>query len=240
MHRTCFFSRFVTLLLGLFIYTGVSAADCKVNDPDIAKTYSGSCVNGLAHGKGVATGRDEYTGLFVKGNKHGKGTYTWPDGNRYEGDWKDDKQHGKGTYSWANGSRYTGEYKADKRNGYGEMRIVKGDSGISSYGSKGRWDGNTYVARGWWENNSFLYPCNSHAHCQQVGKQRSDSERRAANAKHERIKNCQHVYVGRIFVDAPGIFGRTWEVTGVGRNKATLKGVHTPGHKEVYCSDIPE
>ena len=31
----------------------------------------------------------EYVGQYKDGEKHGKGTYTWSDGQKYEGKWKD-------------------------------------------------------------------------------------------------------------------------------------------------------
>lgn len=34
---------------------------------------------------------------------HGKGVYTWPDGRKYEGDYKYDKKSGRGVYYWADG-----------------------------------------------------------------------------------------------------------------------------------------
>jgi len=45
-----------------------SVTDCRVNDPDISGSYSGECVVGVAHGKGIAKGRDEYNGAFKNGN----------------------------------------------------------------------------------------------------------------------------------------------------------------------------
>ena len=41
---------------------------------------------------------------------HGKGIYTFADGAKYDGEWKDDKQHGKGLYTFASGDKYDGEY----------------------------------------------------------------------------------------------------------------------------------
>ena len=37
-----------------------------------------------------------HEGEFVDDLREGYGVYKWPDGSKYEGDWKSDKQHGKG------------------------------------------------------------------------------------------------------------------------------------------------
>ena len=41
----------------------------------------------------------------------------WPDGRRYEGDWKDGVRDGNGIDTFSNGERYDGEWKDDKKNG---------------------------------------------------------------------------------------------------------------------------
>jgi len=51
--------------------------------------------------------------------KNGKGTYTWPNGDKYIGNWKDDKADGKGTIIWANDDKYVGEFKDNDRTGQG-------------------------------------------------------------------------------------------------------------------------
>ena len=33
----------------------------------------------------------KYVGQYKDGEKHGKGTYTWSDGYKYVGEWKDEK-----------------------------------------------------------------------------------------------------------------------------------------------------
>ena len=50
---------------------------------------------------------------------HGDGTMTWPDGNKYVGEYKNGKRDGNGTYTAANGDRYVGEYTNDKKHGQG-------------------------------------------------------------------------------------------------------------------------
>lgn len=71
--------------------------DCKVILSQIAGTYEGKCKDGLAHGKGKATGTDTYEGQFVKGLPQGKGTYTWASGDTYTGEWLAGMRQGEGT-----------------------------------------------------------------------------------------------------------------------------------------------
>ena len=74
-----------------------------------------------------------YYGAFQAGKKNGKGIYMWPngqtydgefrndecsgfgilhypDGKRFEGPWKEGKKHGKGIYAWPNGAKYHVNY----------------------------------------------------------------------------------------------------------------------------------
>ena len=46
------------------------------------------------------------------------GAFTFDDGDKYVGEWKEDQMHGLGTYTWANGDKYIGEFR-DGRNTYG-------------------------------------------------------------------------------------------------------------------------
>jgi hypothetical protein len=47
------------------------------------------------------------------------GTYSFHDGRKYVGEWKNDRYDGFGIYSFANGEKYVGEWIDDKRNGKG-------------------------------------------------------------------------------------------------------------------------
>ena len=40
------------------------------------------------------------------GKKEGKGIFYYKNGNRYEGDWRNDKKEGKGIAYYQNGDRY--------------------------------------------------------------------------------------------------------------------------------------
>ena len=51
----------------------------------------------------------------VQGNcKNGQGTYTWSDGQKYVGEFKDDKREGQGTFTFANGKIKEGIWENDK------------------------------------------------------------------------------------------------------------------------------
>ena len=54
---------------------------------------------------------DKYEGLFKDGMKHGRGLYTYKNGRSYRGDYVNDKFEGYGTYTFAKGNRYEGMWK---------------------------------------------------------------------------------------------------------------------------------
>ena len=41
---------------------------------------------------------------------HGKGNYHWSNGDKYEGDWKENLQNGKGIKTYASGAFYDGTW----------------------------------------------------------------------------------------------------------------------------------
>ena len=51
--------------------------------------------------------------------RNGYSTYTFNNGDVYEGQWKDGKQNGIGTYTFKSGDVYEGQWKDDKQNGIG-------------------------------------------------------------------------------------------------------------------------
>ena len=67
------------------------------------------------------------------------GTYTWADGDKYVGEYKDGKLNGQGTYTLADGRKYVGEYKDDKRTGNGKEFAANG-----SLTREGYWIANNY------------------------------------------------------------------------------------------------
>ena len=76
---------------------------------------------------------DKYFGEFKDGKQHGVGIYTFSDGDKYVGEFKDGKEHGQGTYTWANGDKYFGEYKDGKKHGQGIEIYLGGDKYVGEY-----------------------------------------------------------------------------------------------------------
>jgi S1-C subfamily serine protease len=68
------------------------------------------------------------------------GTYTFPSGNKYVGEYRNNKRNGQGAFTFADGNKYVGEFKNDKRHGQGTFTFVSGN-----------------VKKGIWENNKYLY-----------------------------------------------------------------------------------
>jgi hypothetical protein len=115
---------------------------CKVLLKEISDSYKGACKNGLADGKGTATGEDSYTGLFQNGLPEGKGIYKYKNGNVYSGLWKNGLKNGKGEFNylingkttvvsgyWKDGD-YSGTTKPE------EEYNVSNISGIENYSIK--------------------------------------------------------------------------------------------------------
>jgi len=61
----------------------------------------------------------KYSGEF----KHGQGAFTWSDGTKYVGSWKDGMMNGQGTMTFGRGKhegdKYIGEWKDGRQNGQG-------------------------------------------------------------------------------------------------------------------------
>ena len=55
------------------------------------------------------------------------GTKTYANGDKYVGEFRDDKYNGQGTFTFANGSKYVGEFRNGKiYNGYSILPFLDG------------------------------------------------------------------------------------------------------------------
>lgn len=119
-----------SIVLVLLLLGRPSPADsddnCRVLDQDIGTTYSGQCVDGLAHGNGTAAGRDTYVGEFKFGKPDGFGVYVWFNGSQLRGEFRNGRPHGRGVHTYGRNTalglaRYDGDFFEGRMEGAGEF-----------------------------------------------------------------------------------------------------------------------
>jgi len=115
--------------------------------------WSGACVNGRAHGHGMAEWRyiedddwvtARYEGEYRAGRRHGHGLSMMANGDRYRGDYREGQRHGDGVYIWASGDRYQGTWRDGKRRGLGVW------TGAGGHHYEGAWQDDLPNGHGVW------------------------------------------------------------------------------------------
>ena len=109
--------RLACLGFSLAVAAPALSHDCRVlGNGYLRGSYEGDCEekNEIAHGHGEARGADSYVGYFVKGRPDGKGTYTWENGARLQGTFRNGVAQGPGVYVSAKGARYEGDFDNGK------------------------------------------------------------------------------------------------------------------------------
>ena len=69
------------------------------------------------------------------------GTYTFPDGRKYVGEFKDNNRNGQGTFTFPDGEEYVGEFKDDKFYGQGKEFASGGSISRQGYWIAGSYFG---------------------------------------------------------------------------------------------------
>ena len=78
-------------------------------------SFKGGRIDGMGTWSSGSSG-NSYTGSWRDGRRDGAGTYNWVrSSQQYVGEWADDKRHGKGTLTWANGDRFEGEFRNNQQ-----------------------------------------------------------------------------------------------------------------------------
>src|SRR5690606_1182005 len=81
--------------------------------------FKGTFKDGRIDGKGTGvsgSGGNSDIGHWRNGKREGTGTYNWAGSSQqYVGEWADDKRNGKGTLKWGNGDRFEGEFRDNRQ-----------------------------------------------------------------------------------------------------------------------------
>ncbi|MEO5350302.1 MAG: hypothetical protein H7836_11735 [Magnetococcus sp. YQC-3] len=111
----------------------MSESSCYIENADLRGEYIGKCVDGKAHGQGIAKGKNTYSGNFYKGKMHGKGEIKFSNGSTYYGDVVFGNITGKGKMTTVDGRIYVGDFVRGKYDGYGEESFPNGIKYFGQY-----------------------------------------------------------------------------------------------------------
>ena len=143
------------------IHEIISEAGKKISfQNDNSGCVSGDCKNG----QGTFTFPDgrKYIGEFKDGRSNGQGTSTFPDDKKYVGEFKDGRSNGQGTFTFPNGTKYVGGFKVGKQNGQGTLTYPNGSKYVGEF-KDGKRNGqgvmfkvNGEILSGIWVNDNFM------------------------------------------------------------------------------------
>jgi hypothetical protein len=105
----------------------VSASNAMVKDVKVS--WSGSCPDGYADGKGTLSwsNGNRYAGEVYVGAISGKGTFYWSNGDWYQGDFKNGRREGIGTQHFVCSGQYHGEFHNGVMDGIGVLHMADGN-----------------------------------------------------------------------------------------------------------------
>ena len=82
-------------------------------------------------GKLIKANGDKYIGEFLNDKINGRGEYIYSNGDKYIGEFKDNVFHGHGCYINASGDTYEGEYRYGLKKGYGILKSIDNTVSVS-------------------------------------------------------------------------------------------------------------
>jgi hypothetical protein len=96
-----------------------------------AQCTEGNCENG--QGTYKYSNGDKYKGQWKNNRLDGQGTLTYLDGSKYVGQWKNNQRHGQGTYIYPDRSKYIGQHKDGQRHGQGTYIYPDGSKYVGQF-----------------------------------------------------------------------------------------------------------
>ncbi|WP_443636098.1 trypsin-like peptidase domain-containing protein [Candidatus Njordibacter sp. Uisw_058] len=89
------------------------------------------------------------------------GNYTYDNGNKYVGEWKDNQKTGQGIFTWKSGNIYVGQFKDNKNTGQGILTFASGDKYSGGFKDSSFYGQGTYtyksgrVDKGTWKDGKL-------------------------------------------------------------------------------------
>jgi hypothetical protein len=131
------------LLVGLVLSCVADAQSALPLCPQNKKVFWTNCQGTLTFTTG-----NRYVGEFKDDKPGGQGTYTFVSGNKYVGEFKSGKFNGQGTYIFTSGNKYVGEFKDDSFSGQGTYIFKSGNKYVGEF-KDGKFSGQgTYTFTG--------------------------------------------------------------------------------------------
>jgi hypothetical protein len=93
------------------------------------------------YGIEIYSNGDKYEGEWRNNQRYGQGTMNYANGDKYEGGWLNNRRSGQGKFTYTNGDRYEGEWYNNRRYEQGTMTYANGDK----YEGRWRYDAKTTV-----------------------------------------------------------------------------------------------
>ncbi len=107
---------------------GILAQSAQKKCPKSQSAYYHNCIGTYTYSNG-----NKYVGEFRNDKRNGLGTFTFANGSKYVGEFRDDKINGHGTFTFSNGNKYVGEFRNEKINGLGRFTYADGDMYVGEF-----------------------------------------------------------------------------------------------------------
>jgi hypothetical protein len=140
--RGAFIASLIALVFGITWVGEASAQSFSRPCPPIGHYWS-RCTGTYTWASG-----DKYVGEWTDDKVNGKGTYTYANGRSYVGEFRDGEPNGQGTFTWPDGSKYVGEWRAGTKHGKGTYTYPDGDSYVGEFRDGKRNGQGTETGRG--------------------------------------------------------------------------------------------
>ena len=99
---------------------------------------------GEGRGKFTYPNGEKYVGEWKNGKFHGHGTLTLPDELKIVGKYKDGEPNGQVEVSRSDGAKYVGEMNNRQYNGQGEFTMPDGEKFVGEFKDNEPWNGTAY------------------------------------------------------------------------------------------------